>query len=125
MKKYSALFLSFLLINSLNIQTTYAGDVVNGIHVFDVYCSVCHSIKEGKNKMGPTLWKVVGRRPASISDYNYSDAMRSNNVAWTEDRISDYIANPQSLVPGVKMAFPGLDDAQKRDDLIAFLSTLR
>jgi len=124
MKKHTLLYLSFLVISSPNIQLVYAGDVVNGNHVFDVYCSGCHSIKEGKNKLGPSLWKIVGIRPATISDNNYSEAMRNNNIVWTEDRISNYITNPQNLVPGVKMAFSGLEDAQKRADIIEFLSTL-
>ncbi len=123
MKSYTLLFLSFQVVEAIiNVQTAYAGDAANGMRVFNTYCSDCHSITEGKNKIGPSLWNVVGRRPASISDFNYSDAMRKNDIIWTEDRISTYITNPQGLLPGVKMAFPGLKDPQKCADVIQFLS---
>jgi len=98
------------------------GDATHGGKVFEEECADCHSIKEGKNKKGPSLFAILGRKSASISDFNYSDAMRSKNTVWTAEAISDYIKAPKKLVPGGKMKYDGLAEDASRADIIAFLS---
>ena len=73
------------------------------------------------NKVGPSLWHVVGRPSASIEGFMYSDAMKAHNVTWNFDTLDIYLKSPQTVVKGTKMGFMGIADDQKRHDLIAYL----
>lgn len=101
------------------------GNAVHGSNIFAQQCAVCHSFKQGKNKIGPSLFAVVGRPSGSIADYRYSEAMKNSNLSWDTDTLNRYLSNPQAAIPGVKMQYPGLANSSEREDLIAFLSTLR
>jgi cytochrome c len=90
-------------------------------------CRTCHDIGNGaKNKVGPLLNNIVGRKAASIEGYPYSTDMKSlgaKGFAWNEDNLRKYLGNVKDVVPNGKMVFPGLTDEQDRDDLIAYLKT--
>ena len=101
-----------------------AGDATHGGKLFEEECSDCHSVKDGKNKKGPSLFNIIGRKSATIADFNYSDAMRAKNTVWAADTINVYIQAPRKSVPGGKMKYDGLDDEKARIDIIAFLATL-
>lgn len=101
-----------------------AGDPAHGESVYQEECSDCHSVAQGKNKKGPSLFGIVGRKAASIADFKYSDAMRASGRTWTAEAINEYIQAPKKMVPGGRMKYDGLDDPAARDDVIAFLSTL-
>jgi len=103
-------------------QAHAAGDAVRGAKTFDEECAECHSLKEGKNKKGPSLYAILGRKSASIADFNYSDAMRAYNQVWTAQAIDAYIKAPKKAVPGGKMKYEGLADDAARQDIAAFLS---
>jgi cytochrome c len=92
--------------------------------VFKRYCSVCHSIEEGKNKIGPSLAKVVGRHSASIQNFGYSEPMRKLAVVWTPENLDRFLANPPEMVPGTRMTFPGLKNTDERKTLIDYLAEL-
>ena len=100
-----------------------AGDPEAGSDVFASECSDCHSVKQGKNKKGPSLFGIIGRHSASITDFSYSDGMKALNVVWTAEKIDPYITKPKAVVPGGKMKYDGLADAKKRADLLAYLAT--
>jgi len=110
-----------LLANSNSLYA--AADINNGKNMFNQECAECHSVKEGKNKKGPSLWNILGRKSASISDFNYSDNMRSSQIVWTADQISAYMEHPKKVVPAGKMKYDGLDNPKDRADLIEFLSS--
>jgi cytochrome c len=98
----------------------------NGASAFDTECGDCHSVKAGRNKKGPSLAGVVGRKPASIPDFtNYSDAMRALGQPWTADRIAQYIRNPKSVVPGGTMKYEGLADEATRASIVNYLATVK
>jgi cytochrome c len=101
-----------------------AGDVDAGKKLF-AKCSLCHSPEAGKNKIGPSLFGVVGRKSASVPDYTYSDAMKAANLTWDEATLDKYLTDPRGMLPGIKMVFPGLKDAKDRQDVIAYLKTLK
>jgi cytochrome c len=101
-----------------------AGDVEAGKVVFKK-CAVCHSAEQGKNKIGPSLWGVVGRPSASVEGFNYSPAMKAANKTWDDPTLHQYLEAPSKMVPGTKMAFPGLKEEKDRDDVIAYLATLK
>lgn len=104
-------------------QAHAAGDAVRGAKTFDEECAECHSLKEGKNKKGPSLYAILGRKSAGIADFNYSDAMRAYNETWTAQAIDAYIKAPKKVVPGGKMKYEGLTDEAARQDILAFLAS--
>jgi len=101
-----------------------AGDVEKGKEAFKK-CALCHTNEAGKNKLGPSLFGVVGRKSASVAGYGYSDAMKNFNKTWDKATLDTYIANPREVVPGTKMVFPGIKDKAERDALLDYLETLK
>lgn len=100
------------------------GDIANGKLQFKK-CAVCHAVAPGQNKIGPSLFGVVGRQSASAANFAYSDAMKKFGRIWDVATLDAYLAEPRKIVPGTKMIFPGLKDEKERDDLIAYLATLK
>ena len=102
-----------------------AGDAAAGKVLFTQKCALCHSAVEGQNKIGPSLWGVVGRKAGTLPTYTYSDAMKNANRTWDADTLSDYLTDPRGKIPGVKMIFAGLPSETDRQNVIAYLSTLK
>lgn len=88
-------------------------------------CRACHSVVAGQNRVGPSLAGVVGRQAGTYAKYNYSAAMKAKAVTWTEANLDAYLTRPAAYVKGTKMAFPGITDAKRRRDVIAYLKTLK
>ena len=109
----------------LNSPALAAGDAAAGKALFDAKCSLCHSPVEGQNKIGPSLWGVVGRKAGTLPTYTYSDAMKNANRTWTDATLDDYLVNPRQKIPGVKMIFPGLPQESDRQNVIAYLTKLK
>ena len=102
-------------------QETKPGDPAAGEKVFTV-CRACHQIgPTAKNAVGPVLNGVVGRPAGSYAGYQYSSANKNSGITWTVDELQKYLAAPQKVVVGTKMAYPGLHDPQKVNDVIAYL----
>ena len=112
---YSLIFLSFLL----NSNTSLA-DVGAGKKIFNK-CKACHSVDKEKNKVGPHLVKIFGRKAAVVESFKYSNALKSSNIIWDEKTLNAYIANPKKYVPGTKMSFPGLKKENQILDLLEYL----
>ena len=109
-----------LLIGSGVGHALEAGDATHGKQVF-AKCLACHSLEAGVNKVGPSLHGLIGRPSASVDSFTYSDAMKNAHVNWTPEVLDQYLANPKKMVPGTKMAFPGLPKDKDRADIIAYL----
>jgi cytochrome c len=102
-----------------------AGDATAGADVFKSECAECHTVKEGRNKKGPSLFGIVGRQSGSIADYNYSDALKNAQWTWTQDKLHWYLSQPAKTAnPGTKMKYDGLTDAKQLDDLLSYLSSV-
>jgi cytochrome c len=101
--------------------TALSGDPDHGEKIFH-QCMVCHTIQEGVNHVGPSLHGVIGRTAGSVAGFNYSEANKTSGIVWTEQKIFDYLKNPQAMVHGTKMMFPGLPKEQDRADVIAYLA---
>jgi cytochrome c len=85
-------------------------------------CKACHSFnKGGPNKVGPNLYNVVGSDIASVEGFSYSDALKGKEGTWTYDKLWAYLENPQGWAPGTNMSYPGVSDAAKRANIIAYL----
>nr|WP_199039248.1 c-type cytochrome [Dyella sp. ASV24] len=105
-------------------QPTLAGDASAGANVFKQECAECHTTRQGHNKKGPSLFGIVGRHAGNLTDYSYSDALKSADWTWTEDKLHWYLSQPAKQAnPGTKMKYSGLDDAGQLDDLIAYLQS--
>ncbi|MGE5471763.1 MAG: c-type cytochrome [Bacteroidota bacterium] len=125
-KKYS-LGTAFLMLGLLSMQHAIAaGDAKKGADVFAEECGDCHSVTPGKNKKGPSLAGVIGRKAGSVADFSgYSDSMKQSGIVWAAERIDAYITHPKKVVPAGKMKYDGLDDAAARADVIAYLSSVK
>jgi cytochrome c len=99
-----------------------AQDAAAGEKVF-VICRACHEIGPGaKILVGPPLNGVVGRKAGTYPGFDYSAANKNSGITWTPEELTKYLANPQAVVPGTKMIFPGLHDPKQVQDVIAYLS---
>jgi len=96
------------------------GDAAAGEKLF-TKCKTCHTVEAGKNKVGPSLAGLLGRKAGSAPDYKYSEAMVNSGITWDEASLDGYIANPKEKVPGNKMIFPGVKKEEDRANLIAYL----
>lgn len=97
--------------------------IAQGALQFARKCSVCHALKpDGRNRAGPTLYKIFGRRIASLSGYPYSQGLHDLDIVWTEETVSKlFELGPENFTPGSKMPLQKMTDPQQRAALIAFL----
>ncbi|MBU2587690.1 MAG: cytochrome c family protein [Alphaproteobacteria bacterium] len=86
-------------------------------------CRSCHVLEEGVNRVGPSLHNIVGSTAGSVAGYNYSDANKNSGVTWTTEALFEYLASPKAFMPGTKMVFPGVKNAQDRANLVAYLES--
>ena len=94
--------------------------------IFNNACRTCHTIKEGDNRQGPNLYKIIGRKAGSQPDYNYSSAMKGAGFVWDKEKLERFIANPDEVVPGNRMKpYTGLASSDDRAKIVAFLAQSR
>jgi cytochrome c len=105
-------------------NSALAADVEAGKVAFKK-CALCHTTEPGKNKIGPSLFGVVGRKSGTVDNFNYSEAMKNFDHVWDAGTLDTYLADPRAVVPNTKMIFPGIKDKTERDDVIAYLETLK
>ncbi len=122
--RFSGQALAMALLLPLSVGSAAAADIEAGKVTFKK-CALCHTNEPGRNKVGPSLFGIVGRKSASLTSYNYSDAMKNFNRTWTAGTLDTYLTDPQAMVPGTKMIFPGIKDKTERENLIAYLETLK
>ena len=97
------------------------GNSAQGQRVFGA-CAACHSLQPDQNMTGPTLADVWERKAGSLTSFSrYSPALKSANIVWNDQTLDEWINDPQHVVPGNQMTFPGIKDARQRADLLAFL----
>ena len=85
-------------------------------------CQACHAVGQGaKNKLGPELNGLAGRKAGAAAGYQYSPALKNAGFAWDQSSFSDFLQNPKTKVPGNKMAFAGMKDQAEVASLWAYL----
>ena len=98
------------------------GDVDSGEKIFKK-CAACHSIvKGGKNKIGPALYNVVGRKVGAVTDYKYSKALANYDKSWTLEELNGFLLKPAKWIKGTKMAYAGLRKEKDRASIIKYLN---
>ena len=111
-----------IIASSAAVPAAMAQDAAAGKTSFNK-CLACHAIGEGaKNKVGPELNGLDGRKSGSAPDYNYSDANKNSGITWGKDVFLEYIRDPRAKIPGTKMIFPGIKNEKEAGDLWAFIT---
>jgi cytochrome c len=95
-----------------------SGNATNGKVLFEKRCTGCHTLD--KNKEGPHLRGVYGRKAGSVADFTYSDQLKALNVTWDEVSLDKWLTNPDAVAPDNDMAFR-VSNPQERADIIQFL----
>ena len=110
-------------LSALSAPAFAAGDVKAGKKIFKK-CKACHDVKEGKNKVGPSLYNIVGATAGSVEGFKYSKALLESGLTWDEENLRAFVTKPKKLIPGNRMAFAGLKKEKQIDDLIAYLNSV-
>ena len=114
--------LAAALLCAFAAPTAVAADAAHGEEIYNSRCIACHS--PDANRVGPKHRGVVGSTAGTVADFNYSKAVKSAGVVWTEETLDKWLTNPQAFIPGQRMNFKVADPAD-RADLIAYLKTLQ
>ena len=118
------LTLSALALTSLTAASgAWAQDAAAGKTSFNK-CLACHAIGEGaKNKVGPELNGLDGRKAGTAANYSYSDGNKNSGITWGKDVFLEYIKDPKAKIPGTKMVFAGIKNEKEANDLWAYVSS--
>jgi cytochrome c len=121
MKKLSLSVLA-VFVSMASASSALAQDAAAGENSFKK-CLACHSIGEGaKNKVGPVLNGLDGRKSGSVEGFSYSEANKGSGITWNKEQFLDYIKDPKAKIPGTKMAFAGIKNEKEANDLWAYIS---
>jgi cytochrome c len=101
-----------------------AADPAAGEKIFKMQCGICHAVAAGENRVGPTLFGVVGRPAGSVAGFNYTADHKKLGITWDAASLDKYLTNPRAMVPDTSMVYAGLKDDTERADLVAYLGTL-
>jgi cytochrome c len=86
-------------------------------------CQACHAVGAGaKNKLGPELNGLDGRKTGAAAGYQYSPALKNAGFAWEQASFAEFMQNPRAKVPRNKMAFAGMKDQSEIASLWAYLA---
>jgi len=89
-------------------------------------CLACHAVGEGaKNKVGPVLNGISGRKSGTVEGFSYSDANKNSGITWTKEVFLEYIKDPKAKIPGTKMVFPGIKDEGEAASLWAYIAQFK
>ncbi len=113
-----------LALATTSVEAAESGDAGRGQDVFK-QCQNCHMVgADARNRIGPHLNELFGRKAASVDGYRYSADMQragADGLTWTAEKLHAYIENPKALVTGTRMSFRGIADQAAREDLLAYL----
>ena len=84
-------------------------------------CKACHTLKAGRNKVGPSLFGVAGRKAGTAKKFKYSKAMRKSGITWDDASLDAYLKKPRKFLKGTRMSFRGLKKQADRDNVIAYI----
>jgi cytochrome c2/sporulation protein YlmC with PRC-barrel domain len=101
-------------------------DVTRGQAMIQRACAACHTLNQGgPTRVGPNLFGVAERPIASVSGYNYSNALKAHQGSWDQASLDAFLKNPRGYAPGTYMTFPGIRSDQDRQNVVAYLESLK
>jgi cytochrome c len=113
----------FLFLASSAVLTVLAasdakGNAAAGRAAFEKRCTGCHALD--RDKEGPRLAGVLGRKAGSVAGFPYSSAVKKSALVWSEALLDKWLTDPEIVIPDSDMAFR-LNSAEDRASIIAFL----
>jgi cytochrome c2 len=106
-------------------QLGYAeGDAAQGRKAYERSCIGCHGDRETAQSVGPSLVGVFGRRAGTVAGTRYARSLYEANIEWDAKSLQRYLASPTDEVHGTIMPI-NVQDPRDRDDIIAYLKTLK
>ncbi len=116
----TAAFLTVALAHASPLAAT--GNAERGAALYPRACAACHALAPGQHRTGPSLASIWGRKAGSVDGFRrYSPALGAAEVVWDATTLDAWLQSPAALIAGTWMVFRGINDAQARADLIAFL----
>jgi cytochrome c len=86
-------------------------------------CAPCHDVGDkAKNKVGPLLNGLEGRKTGTIPGFNYSEANKNAAIVWNEAQFLEYIKDPKAKIPNTKMVFAGIKNEAEAKALWAYIN---
>jgi cytochrome c len=112
--RVNILLISTVIFGAL-ADSAYAQDATAGEAAFGK-CQVCHDVGESaRNKLGPALNGLDGRKAGTVEGYDYSEANKSSGIVWSEASFTEYIVDPAGKIPGTKMMFSDKNEKEIAD----------
>lgn len=102
-------------------QQPASGDAAQ--QAFNNSCRTCHSVKEGDNRLGPNLNKILGRKAGALPNYNYSPSMKEAGFVWDQDKLTRFLVKPDEVVSGNKMQPYGGVSPDEAAKVVAYLQS--
>ncbi|WP_343561858.1 c-type cytochrome [Kiloniella sp. b19] len=107
---------------SVGAADVIEGDIKKGKKLYRG-CKACHSLKAGKNGVGPSLNGIIGASAAAVEGYKYSKAMKDSGLVWDQANLTAFLSNPKGLVKGTKMQYRGIKKESDIQDLLAYIQS--
>ena len=126
MKKNILAVMTLFFLSIVSIPVAADFDVKKAAKSFKRKCAQCHVVDKEKNKIGPYLKNVIGRKAASVEKYRYSRAMKkkgTEGLIWNDENLDKYLEKPKKFIKGTKMVFAGFKKEKDRKNIIAYLKT--
>ena len=106
---------------AVSAGSALAQDLAAGENSFKK-CLPCHAVgADAKNKVGPLLNGLEGRKSGTIEGYNYTEANKNSGITWDDKTFGEYITDPRAKIPGTKMVFAGIKSENEKAALWAYL----
>ena len=113
-----------ILASGLLARPSQASDELQVPEAFEA-CTSCHTYEPDEPlQEAPPLWGVVGRRIASVDDFEYSPALKAVAGSWNRAMLDRFLTNPKAMVPGTAMKLGGVPDAAERATVLDFLEKI-
>jgi cytochrome c len=114
-------FLTAVSLMALAPNVVLAQDLAAGEKSFKK-CVTCHDVgPTAKNKVGPIMNGLEGRKSGTIAGYNYSAANKDSGIVWNDETFLEYIKDPKAKIPNTKMVFAGIKNEAEAKALWAYL----